>query len=366
MSSPNEPKKVLIVGAGTTGLTSAFELARQGIVPKVIDAKTCISPTSRATGLSVKSLELLEASGVTPRLAATGIKVNNAKIMQEKGKGITLDFNELAHKYNFLLCLPQNHTELIMQERFEELGGNVEYNTRLISLTRKKDGTVEAVMEKNGKRLTESFNAVIGADGVNSTVREQAGIKFKEKVYPGKWSAAEFDSKDWPHKQDEIQYFIGKDGKFAVVVPLGGNRYRAVANTDDAMSCLFGEHSIDKLHFNDSFDVSVRHVKTYQKGNIFLVGDAAHTYAPAGVQGGMNLGIRDACSLARRIATGDTKGYTRERKADGAATIRDSSLAVRVAGYSNIFMKAARNMGVGAAMHIKTLRQKVLKKSLGA
>lgn len=366
MSSSKAPKKVLIVGAGTTGLTSAFELARQGIVPKVIDAKTCIDPTSRATGLSAKSLELLEASGVTPRLAGTGIKVNNAKIIQEKGKGVTLAFNELAHKYNFLLCLPQNHTELIMQERFEELGGNVEYSTQLVSLTRKKDGTVEAVMEKNGKRLTETFDVVIGADGVNSTVREQAGIKFKEKIYPGKWSAAEFDCKDWPHKRDEIQYFIGKGGKFAVVVPLGGDRYRAVANTDDAMSCLFGKHTVDKLHFNTAFDVSVRHVKSYQKGNIFLAGDAAHTYAPAGVQGGMNLGIRDACSLARRIAEGDTKGYTRERKADGAATIRDSSLAVSVAGYKNIFMKAARNMGVGAAMRIKALRRQVLKKSLGA
>lgn len=366
MSSSKEPKKVLIVGAGPTGLTSAFELARRGIVPTVIDAKACIDPTSRATGFSAKSLELLEASGVTPRLAATGIKVNNAKIMQEKGKGITLDFNKLAHKYNFLLCLPQNHTEVIMQERFEELGGNVEYDTRLVSLTRKKDGTVEAVMEKNGKHLTETFDAVIGADGVNSTVRDQAGIKFKEKIYPGKWSAAEFDCKDWPHKQDEIQYFIGKGGKFAVVMPLGGNRYRAVANTEDAMSCIFDKHSIDKLHFNTAFDVSVRHVKTYQKGNIFLAGDAAHTYAPAGVQGGMNLGIRDACSLARRIAEDDTKTYTRERKADAATTIRDSSLAVRVAGYSNVFMKAARNMSVGAAMRIKTLRQQVLKKSLGA
>lgn len=366
MSASKKPKKVLIVGAGATGLTSAFELARRGIVPKVIDAKTCIDPTSRATGLSVKSLELLEASGVTQRLIATGIKVNNARIMQEKGKGITLNFNELAHKYNFLLCLPQNHTELIMQGRFEELGGNVEYSTRLISLKRKKDGTIEAVMEKNGKRLTERFNAVIGADGVNSTVRAQAGIKFKEKIYPGKWSAAEFDSKNWPHKQDEIQYFIGKDGKFAVVIPLGGDRYRAVANTADAMSCLFGKHSIDKLHFNTAFDVSVRHVKTYQKGNIFLAGDAAHTYAPAGVQGGMNLGIRDACSLARRIAEGDTKTYTRERKADGAATIRDSNLAVRVAGYRNHFMKTARNMSVGAAMRIKALRRHVLKKSLGA
>lgn len=366
MSSSKEPKKVLVVGAGPTGLTAAFELARQGIVPKVIDAKEGIDPKSRATGIGVKSLELLEASGVTPLLIAKGIKVNNAKIMQEKGKGLKLEFNELAIKYNFVLCLPQNHTEAIMQKRFEELGGNVEYDTRLVSLTQKKDGTIEAVMEKNGQRLTETFNAVIGADGVNSTVRDQMGVKYKEKVYPGKWSAAEFDSKNWPHKKDEIQYFIGKGGKFAVVIPLGGNRYRAVANTDDAMSCLFGKHTVDKLHFNAPFDVSVRQVKTYQKGNIFLAGDAAHTYAPAGVQGGMNLGIRDACSIARRIAKDDTKGYTRERKADGSATIRESSLAVSAAAYKNAFMKGARNMTVATAMRIKMLRKQVLKKSLGA
>lgn len=366
MSSSKKPKKVLIVGAGPTGLTSALELARRDIVPTVIDAKAGIDLTSRATGLSVKSLELLEASGVTPRLIAAGNKVKSSKVMQEKGRGITLNFNELAHKYNFLLCLPQNRTEEIMQKRFEELGGNVEYDTHLVSLNQTKDGTVEVVMEKNGKRRTEIFDTVIGADGVNSTVRDQMDIRFKEKVYPSKWSAAEFDCKNWPHKTDEIQYFIGKGGKFAVVVPLGDDRYRAVANTDDAMSCIFGNQSIDKLHFNTAFDVSERHVKTYQKVGVFLAGDAAHTYAPAGVQGGMNLGIRDACSLARRVAEGDTKGYTRERKADGAATIRDSSLAVRVAGFSNIFMKAARNMTVGAAMRFKALRQKVLKKSLGA
>ena len=221
------------------------------------------------------------------------------------------------------------------------------------------------MIEKDGERTTETFDAVIGADGINSTVREEMGITLKEKILPGQWSAAEFDSKDWPHKKDEVQYFIGKDGAFAVVVPLGDDRYRAVANTDDAMSCLFGENKIDKLHFNGAFDVSVRHVKTYQKGSVFLAGDAAHTYAPAGVQGGMNLGIRDACSLARRIAEGDTKGYSRERRADGASTIRDSNLAVRIVGYSNALMKATRNVGVGAAMGVKTLRQQILKKSLG-
>jgi 2-polyprenyl-6-methoxyphenol hydroxylase-like FAD-dependent oxidoreductase len=366
MSSPKNPKKVLIVGAGPTGLTSAFELARRGIVPQVIDAKPGIAPTSRATGISVKSLELLEEAGVTPLLLAAGIKIKDARIAPEKGKGLTLHFNELPHKYNFLLCLPQNRTEEIMQKRFEELGGNVRYNTLLVSLTKKKDGTIEAVMEKDGKRLTETFNAVIGADGVNSRVRQQMGIKLKEHIYPDKWSAAEFDSRDWPYPPDEIQYFLGEGGKFAVVVPLGGNRYRAVANMPDAMACLSGKHTVDKLHFNNAFDVSVRQVGTYQKGNIFLAGDAAHTYPPAGVQGGMNLGIKDACSLARRIAADDTKGYTKERRAASAATIRDSKIAVRIAGLKNAFMKSARNMTVGTAMRIKAIKKQILKKSLGA
>lgn len=365
MTSAKNTKKVLIVGAGPTGLTSAFELARRRIVPKVIDAKEGIAPTSRATGISVRSLELLEAAGVTPRLIAAGTKIKNAEVMPEGGKSVTLKFTDLVHKYNFLLCLPQNRTEEIMQTRLEELGGNVEYNTRLVSLTKKKDGTIEAVMEKGGKRITETFNAVIGADGVNSTVRQQMGVKLKEEVYPDKWSAAEFDSKDWPHPKDEIQYFLGKDGGFAVVVPLGGNRYRAVANTNDALACLTSKFTVDKLHFNNAFGVSVRNAGTYQKGNIFLAGDAAHAYPPAGVQGGMNLGIKDACSLARRIAEDDTKGYTKARRAAAASTIRDSKMMVRIAGMKNAFMRSARNSAMTTAMRIKAIKKQILKKSLG-
>ena len=366
MSSPKPSKKVLIVGAGPTGLTSAFELARRGIVPQVIDAKPGIDPKSRATGVSVRSLELLEESGVTPRLIEQGIKVKNARIETGDGNGVDLNFNELKHKYNFLLCLPQSRTEQVMQKRFEDLGGNVQYKTRLISLTKKADGDIEAVMERDGKRLTETFNAVIGADGINSKVRGEMGVKVKEQAYPEKWSAAEFDSKAWPYGKDEVQYFLGKGGSFAVVIPLGGDRFRAVANTPDAMACITGNPPIDKVHSLNAFGVSVRKVTTYQKGNIFLAGDAAHTYPPGGVQGGMNLGIKDACSLARRIAEDDTKGYTKERRAEGDATIRDSQIAVRIAGMKNAFMSSARNKSMNVALRIKAIKKKILKKSLGA
>lgn len=366
MSKAKNPKKVLIVGAGPTGTVTALELARRGIIAQVIDAKDGIAPTARATGVSVRSLELLEDCGVTPLLIAAGIKVKYAKITGDACKGLKLDFTDLPHKYNFLLCLPQSRTEAVMQKRLEDLGGKVEYKTKLISLTKKKDGMIEAVMERGGKRLTETFNTVVGADGVNSTVRAHMGVKLKEKAYPDKWSAAEFDSKDWPGKHEEIQYFLGKNGSFAVVIPLGGDRYRAVANTQDAMSCLSGKFTVDKLHFNNAFGVSVRHVDKYQKDNMFLAGDAAHAYPPAGVQGGMNLGIKDGVSLARRIAEDDTKGYTMERRTEAKATIRDAEMMVNIAGMKNSFLKSARNRTVAAATHIKAIKKQILKKSLGA
>ncbi len=303
---------------------------------------------------------------MTPLLIAEGIKIKNAEIVLDKGESITLDYSALPHKYNFLLCLPQNHTEQIMQKRFEEMGGDVQYNTRLVSLTNKKDGTIEAVIEKDGKQHAEVFDAVIGADGVNSRVRQQMGVKLEEHSYRNKWSAAEFDSKDWPHSQEEIQYFLGKGGKFAVVIPLGGSRYRSVANTDDAMACISGKYTVDQLHFNNAFDVSVRNAKDYQKGNIFLAGDAAHAYPPVGVQGGMNLGIKDASSLARRIAEDDTKGYTRERRAASAVTIRESEIVVRIAGLKNPFMTSARDKAFNTAAGIKAIKKQILKESLGA
>ena len=43
--------RVLIVGAGPTGLTAAVELARRGLVPEIIDRKTEASTLSRAVGI---------------------------------------------------------------------------------------------------------------------------------------------------------------------------------------------------------------------------------------------------------------------------------------------------------------------------
>jgi len=46
--------KVLIVGAGPAGLTTAVELARRGIVSDVIDLRESGSGLSRAVGITLR------------------------------------------------------------------------------------------------------------------------------------------------------------------------------------------------------------------------------------------------------------------------------------------------------------------------
>ena len=58
------PDRVLIVGAGPTGLTAALELSRLGIPVRIIDKQSAPATTSRAVGVQARTLELLEPRGL--------------------------------------------------------------------------------------------------------------------------------------------------------------------------------------------------------------------------------------------------------------------------------------------------------------
>ena len=68
--------RVLIVGAGPTGLTAAIELARRGIIPEIIDQRDGASSLSRTVGITPRSLSILSESGVSEKLIAEGVAMN--------------------------------------------------------------------------------------------------------------------------------------------------------------------------------------------------------------------------------------------------------------------------------------------------
>ena len=91
-----------------------------------------------------------------------------------------------------------------------------------------------------------------------------------------------------------------------------------------------------------SFSVSLRQVRSYGFGRVFLAGDAAHIHSPAGGRG-MNLGIEDATILARRIVNGGLETYSRDRHRVGAQVVRESDAQFRMAAVRSPVLRPVRN-----------------------
>jgi 2-polyprenyl-6-methoxyphenol hydroxylase-like FAD-dependent oxidoreductase len=299
---------VLIVGAGPTGLTLAASLLLKGANVMLVDRQAEGANTSRAAGVNARTLEVLEGIDVTRRLVKEGIEAPRFVIRDGAKTLLSIDFSGLATAYPFTLMAPQSTTERLLLDRVRELGGDVVRPKVLTAITQDAEGVT--AMFNDGDTVRARY--VVGADGMHSTVREQAGIGFSGGAYGHSFVLADARlSGDAP--TDEVRLFWASEG-LTVVAPLPNGDFRIVAPVDDAPeapSVAFvqqildtrgpGSITVTDITWGSRFRVHHRVADTYRAGRLLLAGDAAHVHSPAGGQG-MNLGIQDAVALADALA----------------------------------------------------------------
>jgi 2-polyprenyl-6-methoxyphenol hydroxylase-like FAD-dependent oxidoreductase len=308
---------VLVVGAGPTGLALAASLLRRDVDVIVVDRQVAGANTSRAAAVNARTLEVLEDIDVSRRMVKAGLIAARFTIRQAARSLMPIDFSVLPTKYPYTLMISQAVTEALLVERLSELGGEVVPPIALTGLSQDRDG-VTATFD-DGNTIRARF--VVGCDGANSTVREQARVGFAGGEYAESFALADVRlSGDAPN--DEVILFYAMAG-LNVLAPLPGGIHRIVAPSADAPeepSMTFVQDILDTRGFgpgrtvvNDviwgsRFRIHHRVADTYRAGRLLLAGDAAHVHSPAGGQG-MNLGIQDAVALAdglRDVLHGDS------------------------------------------------------------
>src|SRR4029453_15106977 len=169
---------VLVVGAGPVGLAVAASLAGHGHDVTVIDRQTTGANTSRAAVVHARTLEMLERIGVSKRLAGLGIKAQQFSI-PGGGRGVgggrrlrAVRVDRLPTEYPYTLMVPQNITEQVLLDRLEELGGSVHRPYVASGVSQTADGA-EAPLD-SGDMIKALY--VVAADGMNSTIRDLAGL----------------------------------------------------------------------------------------------------------------------------------------------------------------------------------------------
>ena len=300
---------VLVIGAGPTGLALATSLVARGIATTVVDRAPEGANTSRAAVVNARTLEVLEHLDVARRLVKEGVQAPVFTIRDHGRTLIPIDFSALPTDYPYSLMVPQSTTERLLLDRLVELGGSVLRPKAVTAIAQDADG-VTATFDDGG---VIRARYAVGADGIHSIVREQAGIGFEGGVYEESFVLADVRlTGDVPH--DEVILFWARAG-LTVVAPLPDGVYRIVAPVADAPeepSGSFVQEILDTrvgsgrlvvtdVIWGSRFRIHHRVADTYRAGRLLLAGDAAHVHSPAGGQG-MNLGIQDAVALADALA----------------------------------------------------------------
>ena len=300
---------VLVIGAGPTGLALAASLVARGIATTVVDRAPEGANTSRAAVVNARTLEVLEHLDVTRRLVKEGVQAPVFSIRDHGRTLIPIDFSALPTQYPYSLMVPQSTTERLLLDRLVELGGSVLRPKAVTAIAQDADG-VTATFDDGG---VIRARYAVGADGIHSIVREQAGIEFEGGVYEESFVLADVRlAGEVPH--EEVVLFWANAG-LTVVAPLPDGVYRIVAPVADAPeepSASFVQEILDTrvgsgrfvvtdVIWGSRFRIHHRVADTYRAGRLLLAGDSAHVHSPAGGQG-MNLGIQDAVALADALA----------------------------------------------------------------
>jgi 2-polyprenyl-6-methoxyphenol hydroxylase-like FAD-dependent oxidoreductase len=315
MPQTTQRKSILIAGAGPVGLTAAVELKRRGFEPRIIDPDSEVSLESRALAVNPRTLDLMEPSGVTEMMLAAGNRAKRVVIRRNQKILAEIDLTLIPHRFNFLLVLAQSKTEEILIQKLSELGTEVEKNTALESF--RVGQNIECQLD-NGQRTTADI--LIGADGSHSAVRKTLGLNFEGETDEQIFGLADVELDDWPFPTDTAVLTI-MDTHLAPYLPMREGFGRFISTRGDCLNNLPHDAKVKKVTWETDFKLSYRQVQTYQSGNVFLAGDAAHIHSPVGGRG-MNLGMEDACWLAWLLENGRAQEYSYLRHPVGADVLK--------------------------------------------
>jgi 2-polyprenyl-6-methoxyphenol hydroxylase-like FAD-dependent oxidoreductase len=300
---------VLVVGAGPTGLTTAVSLLARGREVTVIDNQDEGQNTSRASVVYSRTLEVLEPYGVAQRLISQGIHARRFTIRDRDRVLMNVPFDWLPTAYPYTLLVSQAVTESVLLQRLQQLGGRVLRPYTLTGLYQDSSGVTGTFA--GGERIRAGY--VVGADGVHSTVRHQAGIGLNASAAGASYSLADVHlSGGMP--ADEVAVFFAPDGQL-VCVPFPDGSYKLVANVAEASpepQVGFLQELVDTrgpraerpvikdVIWGSRFFVQHGVAHRFHAGRIALAGDAAHHNSPLGGQG-MNVGIGDAVAVGQAL-----------------------------------------------------------------
>lgn len=357
MSIETHPKRILVIGAGPTGLAAALELAHAGLKPELVEKRSGPSELSRAVGIIPVTRRNLRHGGVGDALLREAVPWRKFTVYRGRKTLLDLDLSREVKPEECILGLPQDRTESLIRNALASMGVTTKYGTEAVRL----ETTGEQATVTFGDGRVKTYGWVIACDGKHSLVREQLGIAYEGHDLAETWSIADLDM-GADFDCERCRFWVqGEQGRIATCLPIEKNRARAVASAPDTLAAIPAELGVIRVRRTGTFKISVRQAATYRKGRVLLAGDAAHCHSPVGGRG-MNLGIDDAIAAARAIFKGTADAYSDERHPLGDRVIKQTEDARKKLSSTSLADKLTFSAALSVMQHVGALHGPMIRR----
>ncbi|HLL09576.1 MAG TPA: FAD-dependent oxidoreductase [Rubrivivax sp.] len=313
--------RVVIVGAGLSGLTLACDLAVRGVAAVVLDEDDTVGArgaSSRGICYAQKSLEIFERLGICDRIMAKGVTWSVGRTYS--GDSEVYNFNLASDSVSAqppFVNLQQFYVEWFLVDRITELGcTDLRWKSRVSRVEPRSDHVRLTVQTPAGDYALEA-EIVIDATGANSVIRTQLGldahashsadrwcisdVRFKKPLPTERWTWVDAPFNDgravWQHLMGDevwrVDYQMPDDADPETVSrpEVAGSRLRRQLGPDVEFEFVW----IGPYQYRDHL------LDNFRAGRVFFIGDAAHVVSPFGARGG-NSGVQDAANLGWKLA----------------------------------------------------------------
>ncbi|RSN43983.1 hypothetical protein DMC64_20975 [Amycolatopsis sp. WAC 04197] len=306
---------LVIVGAGPTGLALAVHLFMHDVDVRLVDAAPGPVTTSRALGLQPRGVEVLERIGALGDLRSRSRSLLNMYYNDGPRTVLKLQVGKAAAMLpKPTLLISQAEVEGALRARLAEVGGKVEWGTKVTGARQRADGVTVAV-DTDEREIEASW--LIGCDGAHSAVRRIAGIGFSGRKLIERLLMADVRA-NWPFDHDGSVTWMDT-GRMLSVTALPDNAWRVFTeplpglpeglSTEQIGEEVLSEFcrrsglsrdTVTEVRWSSEFRIHRRLADRYRQGRLLLAGDAAHIQSPTGGQG-QNTGLGDAENLAWKL-----------------------------------------------------------------
>ncbi|GAB3612918.1 Rossmann-fold NAD(P)-binding domain-containing protein [Humibacter ginsengisoli] len=317
----SKPLKILVVGAGIGGLSSAIALAEIGAEVDVIEISDDNSAPGVGFGLRKNGLRAIQEIGLLDQCMAIGIESRGLTYYDVHGRHLCdMSYGAPDDEGPSNLIMPRLDYLRTVTDRARHVGCNIRMSTTVANIVEKSD----AVTVTFNSGDDADYDLVIGFDGINSQIRrEYFGAQYAPTPVGGvAWRTA----MPLAPGMTETIFCQGYGGKANFSPLAGGMMYLVLTVAEegrprydpadmprimyDRARAVMGDSEFmsDSVeHIRESTSVAYTPFSTvwvpypWFRGRIMIMGDAAHAMTPY-LGSGAAMSIEDGVVLAQELA----------------------------------------------------------------